>query len=655
MGMFEWIREHKRLMLGALVVLIFPSFVFWGISGYEQFIGDSGEVARVDGRPISREAYERAHREQLERARNALGASGSSIDLSVLDTPEFRQSVLDGLIHDVLLARLVEERRVVVSNLRLQDAIASISNLRKPDGRFDLEQYRALLAARGQSEVQFEEGLRADMARDAYLDALGASGFAPRAVALKLASAQQQQREIRQLLLPVDRYRKSIKATDEELAAYFAKHQQRYEEQAQADLEVLTLSLSALEASMQDDDAAIKAYYEQNQQRFGEPEQRRASHILLDLPAASDTKERELAREKVLAQARELVQSLRKGADFGALARQYSKDSGSASQGGDLGFFAREAMVRSFADAAFSLKAGDISDPVESEFGVHIIRLQEVRPGRVKPLEQVRGEIAAQFRRELAQKRFAELAESFSNIVYEQSDSLKPAADKFGLSITRLEGVRADGSLAKGAGAERVALSPRILRAAFAEDAIKQRRNTEALESAPGTLVSVRTDQYRAARIPALNEVRERVVGDHAEELAMAMAQKDGELLVRQINDAPADARALQAAGFSAVQRVARQRGAGLDPGSLNEVFRIPAEPGQKPRAAGLQVPGQGYRVLVLLSVVAADAGAVDAVSKAVAPQLASLEGGVMADAFVRALRSRVKVETFPTRLSAQR
>jgi peptidyl-prolyl cis-trans isomerase D len=200
-----------------------------------------------------------------------------------------------------------------------------------------------------------------------------------------------------------------------------------------------------------------------------------------------------------------------------------------------------------------------------------------------------------------------------------------------------------------------VALSPRILRAAFAEDTIKQRRNTEALESSPGTLVSLRVDQYRAARLPALNEVRERVVGDHAEELAMAMAQKEGELLVRQINEASGDVRTLPAAGFSPIQRVTRQRGAGLDAASLNEVFRIPAEPAQKPRAAGLQLPGQGYRVLVLMSVVAADAGSVEVVSKAVAPQLASLEGGAMADAFVRVLRSQVKVETFPNRLSAQR
>jgi len=655
MGMFDWIREHKRLMLGALVILIFPSFVFWGISGYDQFIGDSGELARVDGRPIAREVYERAHREQLDRMRTALGAGGQSLDIALLDTPEFRQSVLDGLIRDLLLTRLVEERRVRVSNLRLQDAIGSIANLRKPDGSFDLEQYKALLAARGQGEVQFEESLRADMARDAYLDALGASGFMPRAVSLRMASAQQQQREVRHLLLPAERYRPAITSTEEELSAYFSKHQQRYEEAAQADLEVVSLSLASVEASMQDDDAAIRGYYQQNPQRFGEPEQRRASHILLELPGAGDPKERERARDKVLAQASELVQLLRKGADFAALARQHSKDPGSASQGGDLGFFARETMVRSFADAAFGMKPGETSDPVESEFGVHIIRVHEVRPGKVKAFEQVRGEIAAQFRREAAQKRFAEYAESFSNLVYEQSDSLKPAAEKFGLSIVRYTGVRADGSMVQGAPDKRVPLPAKVLRAAFADDAVKQRRNTEALESAPGTLVSVRVEQYRPARIPSLGEVRDRVIADRSTELAMAMAQSEGESLVKRINEAPSTDRLLAEAGFSAVQRIARNRAVGLDATSIAEAFRIPADASRPQRAAGVPVAGQGYRVIVLQSVVAADAPTVEALGKALTPQLASLEGSAMADAFVRALRNKAAVETFPSRLSAQR
>lgn len=655
MGMFEWIREHKRLMLGALIVLIFPSFVFWGISGYEQFVGDSGEVARVDRWPISREAYERAHREQLDRMRQALGAGGQALDLGALDTPEFRQSVLDGLIHDRLLARLVEEKLIRVSNLRLQDAIATGVNLRKPDGTFDIDQYKALLAARGQSEVQFEEALRADMARDAYMEALGASGFVPRSVITSVASAQQQQRVIRHLLLPLERYRKAIQSTEEELSAYYAKHQQRYEEPAQADLEVLTLRLSAIEATVPDDEPTIRAYYQQNTQRFGEPEQRRASHILLELPSSADAKEREAAREKVLAQARELVLALRKGADFAALARQHSKDSGSAAQGGDLGFFGREAMVKSFADAAFALKTGEISEPVESEFGIHIIRVSELRPSKLKPYEQVRGEIATQFRKELAQKRFAELAESFSNMVYEQSDSLKPAAEKFGLAIVRYTGVRADGSLAQGSGEKKVPLASRVLSAAFGDEAVRQRRNTEALEAAPGTLVSVRVDQYQPARIPKLAEVRDRVAADRAQELAMGLAQAEGEALVKKINAGEVKDQGLQAAGFSALQRVVRNRGEGLDPASITEAFRIPADPTQRLRAGGLRVEGLGYRVIVLQSLIPADPASIEALSKAIAPQLASLDGNAMSNAFLRALRSKAEVETFPNRLSAQR
>ncbi|NCV41297.1 MAG: hypothetical protein EBW11_12195, partial [Betaproteobacteria bacterium] len=334
MGFFEWIRDHKRLMLGTLIVLIFPSFVFWGISGYEQFIGDGTHVAEVHGRPISRERFEAAHREQLDQLRRMASMRGQSVDVSILDNPAMREEVLDRLIQDALLQRHKLASRIYVSDLRLREEIGSIPNLRQPDGSFNLDQYKALLSSQGKSEFQFEQNLREELALRALPDALGSSGYLSNKVLNSIVAAQLEGREVRQRLFSAKTFRDQLKPTDEELEAFFKQEAKRFEQAALADVDLLTLSVKDLIASERVDAQAVKTFYDQNPQRFGEPEQRRASHILLELSGSAS----ESDRAKALDQAQSILRSIREGKDFAQLARQFSKDSGSAAQGGDLGF-----------------------------------------------------------------------------------------------------------------------------------------------------------------------------------------------------------------------------------------------------------------------------------------------------------------------------
>ncbi|NDB99622.1 MAG: hypothetical protein EBZ84_12280, partial [Betaproteobacteria bacterium] len=468
MGFFEWIRDHKRLMLGTLIVLIFPSFVFWGISGYEQFIGDGTHVAEVHGRPISRERFEAAHREQLDQLRRMASMRGQSVDVSILDNPAMREEVLDRLIQDALLQRHKLASRIYVSDLRLREEIGSIPNLRQPDGSFNLDQYKALLSSQGKSEFQFEQNLREELALRALPDALGSSGYLSNKVLNSIVAAQLEGREVRQRLFSAKTFRDQLKPTDEELEAFFKQEAKRFEQAALADVDLLTLSVKDLIASERVDAQAVKTFYDQNPQRFGEPEQRRASHILLELsPSASES-----AKAQAIEKAKSILESIKDGKDFASLARQWSKDSGSAAQGGDLGFFSREAMVKPFADAVFAMKPGTVSEPVMSEFGVHVIKLTEIRPSKLKPFEQVRSDIEQQMKQEQAQKRFAELAEVFSNTVYEQSDSLQPAANKINQKMLGLKGVHPDGrmSSAGSKSMQKAAIDPRVLRAVFSEE-----------------------------------------------------------------------------------------------------------------------------------------------------------------------------------------
>jgi len=663
MGFFEWIRDHKRLMLGTLIVLIFPSFVFWGISGYEQFIGDGTHVAEVHGRPISRERFEAAHREQLDQLRRMASMRGQSVDVSILDNPAMREEVLDRLIQDALLQRHKLASRIYVSDLRLREEIGSIPNLRQPDGSFNLDQYKALLSSQGKSEFQFEQNLREELALRALPDALGSSGYLSNKVLNSIVAAQLEGREVRQRLFSAKTFRDQLKPTDEELEAFFKQEAKRFEQAALADVDLLTLSVKDLIASERVDAQAVKTFYDQNPQRFGEPEQRRASHILLELSGSAS----ESDRAKALDQAQSILRSIREGKDFAQLARQFSKDSGSAAQGGDLGFFGRDAMVKAFADAVFALKAGELSEPVVSEFGVHIIKLTEIRVAKLKAFERVRGDIELQLKQETAQKRFAELAESFSNTVYEQSDSLEPAALKISRPVIALKSLRADGRLQTAAGepGEKAAIHPRVLAAVFSDESIRLRRNSDAIEVAPGVMVSARLRSYEPPKSPPLEAVRTAVAEAWKDQAAMARARTEGERWIETLRkqlvelDAakPSDPAILKNPllgtlfqGFSDPIVVSRGQPTVLDQDSLRAVFKLGFD--AKQRVSGVTVADQGFRVLVLESVLPHDEAQIKSAVPVVREQLASLEGRLLSDQYLKYLRAKSEVKTFPARIA---
>jgi peptidyl-prolyl cis-trans isomerase D len=660
MGLFEWIRDHKRLMLGALIVLIFPSFVFWG---YDQFMGDGTHVAEVHGRPIPRERFESAHREQLDQMRRVASMTGQAVDTATLDNPVLRQEVLDRLIQDALLQGQAIDRRIHVGDMRLREEIGSIPNLRQADGSFNLEQYKTLLAAQGKSEFQFEQSLRQELALRTLPDALGSSGFLPTPVLQSIVAAQLEKREIRQRLLTAKQFRDQVKPTPEQLEAFFKKESKRFEQSAYADVELLVLSAKDLVAGETADPEAVKTFYEQNPNRFGEPEQRRASHILFELSASAN----EAAKAQAIDQAKSVLVSIKEGKDFAALAKQLSKDSGSAAQGGDLGFFSRDAMVKPFADAVFAMKPGAISEPVVSEFGVHVIKLTDIRPAKLKPFEQVRGDIEQQMKQEKAQKRFAELAESFSNIVYEQSDSLQPAAKKINRQTQSFKGLRPDGRFQsnQAKAMEKADIDPRVLRAVFSEESIRSKRNTDAIEIAPGVLVSARLNQYQPPSSPPLDAVRDIVVEAWVVQAAMERAKLEGEKLIEALNKqlSSFDTSQLKSAelfknqaiqglmqSFSEPMLIGRGQPAGLDQASLVAAFKLGTQ--AKQRVGGLTVSDQGYRVIVLGAIIPAPEDQLKSSVPMIRDQLASLEGRLLSEQYLKYLRAQADVKTFPNRIA---
>lgn len=583
--MFESIRSHRRWLMFFMLVLIFPSFVFFGIQGYNRFVEGDNAVARIAGKPVSAQELEAAQRERMEQLRQMFG---DNFDAKLFDTPEARAATLEALLSERALALEAATEHVFVSEERLREVIATVPAFQR-DGRFDYERYKTLLAAQSLSERVFEQRVRDDLVRQTLLQAVADSTFFPKTVAERLLRIGEEQREVRELRFRPEDFAGRVKVTDEAIAAYYEANRREFETPESVKAEYVVLTLDDVAAQIAVPEAELKAYYEQNKAVYGQPEERRASHILLTAGEGGSASDKAGARRK----AEELLVQLRKNPnDFAKLAREFSKDPGSAAKGGDLGFFGRNMMVKPFEDAAFKLKPGEISDVVETDFGFHIIRVDEVKPATYKPFEAVRADIEREYRRQQAQKKFAEAAEQFTNTVYEQSDSLKPVADKLKLQIQTIDALTRDGVPSKP-GVPQI-FTPRLVQALFSDEAIKKRRNTEAIEVTPNAFVSARVVEHRPAAQRPLAEVRDQIRARVERQEAARLAREAGAAKLEALRKSPSDA------GFSTTRTVSRAAPEGLPPGALNAIMQAPAD--RLPAFVGAELDGGAYAVFQVLS-----------------------------------------------------
>ena len=560
--MFETVRTHRRFLMIFLTLLVFPSFVATGIYGYNRFMSAEEAVAKIGGEVISTQEFEAAHRERLDQVRQAVG---ENFDPAVFDTPAAREASLNSMLGDRALRREAVDSHVMIGADRLRQVIASVPAFQE-DGKFSYSRYKTVLGAQGMSEAMFEQRVREDLARQTLLDGVARSTIVPSVMSERLATLVQETRTVRERRFRPEDFVARVNVGDDAIKGYYEANRAQFETKESIDVQLLALTLDDVARQISVPPAELQSYYEQNKASFTEPEQRRASHILLTVGEGGSAKDKDGARKL----AQELLARIKaRPDDFAKLAQEYSKDPGSAAKGGDLGFFGRGMMVKPFEEAAFGLKPGDTSDIVESEFGLHLIRVSEVKGGAIAPFEQVKGKIEATFRQQQAQKKFAESAEQFTNIVYEQSDSLQPAADKLGLKIQTIANVTRDGV---PRGAPGAALLPAAaVQALFADDALGKKRNIAAVEAGGGTLVSARVVEHRPARLRPLEEVspqiRERLVREQAVRLAREAAAAAAEALRKT----PAEA------GFSPPRTVSRGQGEGMSPDALREVMRVPA------------------------------------------------------------------------------
>ena len=624
--MFDLFRKHTRVLQFVLVLLIFPSFVFFGVQGYSKFTeGGNATVGHVDGRAITQQEWDAAHRDQVERIRR----QNPGADAKLLDSPEIKRLALDGVVRERVMLAAADKLHLVTTDDRLQRLFASdpqFAFLRNPDGSVNKD----VLAAQGMSSDLFAQRLRQDLSVRQVVQGIGGSGFAPASVTGAALDAMFQQREVQVQRFDPKDYLAKVSPTEADIEKYYKDPANAAQFQApeQAGIEYVELDLESMKKGITVPEEDLRKYYAENAKRYTVPEERRASHILIKADKAAPAAEREKAKAKAEAL---LAQLTKNPSAFAELARKNSEDPGSAAQGGDLDFFARGAMVKSFDDSVFALKPGAMSGVVESDFGYHIIQLTAVRGGETKPFEAVRAELEDEVRKQLAQKKFSEAAVEFTNLVYEQPDSLKPAADKFKLEVKKATGV----TRSAAPGATGPLANPKFLDALFGNDAIRNKRNTEAIETGPSQLVSGRIVQYAPARLLPLadvsTKVRERVVAAQA----AAGARKDGEARLAALKLAP------QTVLDAPAQVVSRAQAKDMPRAVLDAVLR--AASSSLPTFIGVDLGEQGYAVARLVKVLGRDPIASDTMQAQT--QYLQAWSAAETQAYYNALKSRFKVD----------
>jgi peptidyl-prolyl cis-trans isomerase D len=604
--------------------LIIP-FGLFGVEQYLQRPAGGDAIASVGRQGISQYEFDQALRQQGEVYRQQFG---NNFDPAIMENPEIRRAVLERLVSERLIAIGSQTAGVKVPDRQLAERIAG-EPFFQVDGRFSKQRYEEIAKSQGLTAPGLDERLRSDYRQQQFRDSIAETAFVPKSTLDSFIRLSEQTREVSVVNLTPDAYLAKVKVTPEQVKAYYDAHPNEFTDPERARVEYIELSLDSLAAKAQVPPEEIQRAYEEGMQRnqWGKAEERQASHILVTASPEAPEAEKQAARTKAEA----LAEQVRKApARFAEIARKESQDPGSAAQGGDLGFFARGSMVKPFEDAVFAAKKGDIVGPVASEFGFHVIRVTEIRPAQVRSLADATPELEAALKKQMAQSKFAASAEQFSNMVYEQSSSLKPAAEALNLAV------QTSVWITKGAPSGPPALSsPKIMAEIFSDNAIKAKRNTSAVEVAPNMLVSARVIEHKPAELRPLDAVRADLERKIQRDEAVKLARAEGEAKLK-------DLQAGKDAGvkWPAPLAVNRQKPGGLFPQVLDRAFRADAR--KLPAVAGVETP-MGYS-LVRVTKVTEPERIDNAQRQALGSQLQQAVAVQELEATLSSLRNRVGV-----------
>ncbi len=600
--MLEAIRKHAHGWLAkAILGLIAVTFALFGIESYMSGDRSGGLAAEVGKAGVSRDELTREIQAQTDRMREALGPG---FDPAVAETAAFRSKVLDSLIERKALLQEAQARKIFTPDAYVAAVLGQIPAFQE-DGKFSQKRYEAVLRQNGRTPAAFENELRQSFMLEIMSSPVVHATFPSVTTLQQMARLVAQQREVSWVDLPASVVASRVKVEAADVEREYQAKKAEYTLPEQIRVEYVELDAAETAAAIEVSEREVADFYAANASRFGQPEQRSASHILV----AADKNADAATRAKAKAKAEALFATLQKSPTrFAELARAESQDPGSAAQDGSLGSFGRGMMVKPFEDAVFAMKPNEIRGPVESDFGYHIIRLDGIQAAQAAPLAEVRGAIVDELRKQQAQKRFAGLAENFSNLVYENASSLDPAAKAAGTSVRQSDWMSAKS-------APPPFNHPALVEALFTKESVASRQNTEAIEVKPGTLVAARVIDHRPARLRPLAEVAPEIEARLRAGQTARLLAEDGAARIKALEGGEEPGMA-----WSAFKVMGRQPSPELDEAGVKTAFRM--KTGVLPAYAGYTRPDGAYRILRVSRVL--DAPEVD-------PQLrASIEAGLV-------------------------
>jgi peptidyl-prolyl cis-trans isomerase D len=626
--MYDFLYKRKRVVQVILALITLP-FAFFGVDYYFHSGGDrAGEVATVGGTRITQAEFDNTLREQQDRMRQTLG---QNFDPAVFDDPEVRYSLLDGLIGEKLLQEQARRGRFSVSDEQLRQFISEIPAFQE-GGKFSQARYEQLLAMQNppKSPIEFARDIRRGLMLGPVQESITGGNIVARTNVERYLGLLDQQREAAVSAINADAYLKDVKIDDASVRAFYDANPAAFQVPEEVKLEYVTLSPDTLGAQIALDPAEVRKQYDDNARLYGKAEEREAAHILIAVKPEASEEEKANAKKK----AADIAAQARKNpAQFGELAKKLSQDPGSAAQGGDLGFFARDgSMVKPFEDAVFSMKAGEIADPVQTDFGWHVIKLIAIRPAMLQSFDEVKAQIEQDLKRQKASRKFAEAAEQLQNLVYEQADSLQPVAKALNLPV------QSTPPLSRAQVQALAQNNVKFVQAIFSPDSLQAKRNTEPIEVAPSTLMTGRVIEYKPASPRPFDEVKGEIRRQLERKAASELAQVAGKAKLALLQQG-------KEAGLTfgkAATLTRNQPQPSYPPVALAMIFqadatKLPAYAGSVNERGGYSI----YRIERVITPAAPDAARLTALSNRVGEQM----GRELSAAYVASLKAKADVK----------
>ncbi|HEX3897239.1 MAG TPA: SurA N-terminal domain-containing protein [Rudaea sp.] len=622
-----------KIVLGIIVI------VFGGFFGTQQFMSSrtATYVADVDGHEISQQEFRErwdAFRSQIQRM------YGQQMDMTAIDTPERKREVLEQMINEQLILNADEKLGAAVPRAAVQSEIASYPAF-QVDGKFSQDQYRQLLAQQRRSPAEFADIVRRELELRQMDSQLSASAFVTDADVNNYVRLRDQTRDFR--FLKIEKPSAAdVKIADTDIDAYYKAHASEFMTPEKISLDYVELDASKMKVATSVDDETLKKLYEDQKSRFVTSEQRLASHILVKVDKNADAD----AQKAALAKAEGIAKEAKSGKDFAALAKADSDDLGSKSQGGDLGWLEKGVTDPAFESALFAMKKGDISDPVKSDEGYHIIDLRDVKAEKVKPYAEVKNELSSKYLEGERERQYSDVSGKLTDAVYQDPTSLDAAAKQLDLPVQKT-------GLFARTGGEGIAANPAVLKAAFSGSVLAEGNASDPIEIGPSHIVVVRVDQHEKSEPKPIDQVRDDIRKTLTNQQIAKAAHERADTLYARFNKGESlDKIADELKSKAQDEKEIGRNAANLDRKLVDSVFKLDRPQDGKTVNGETALADDNYVLIALTAVKDGDASKLDAKTREAARNtLRQSMGALAVRGYVDSLRKNAKVEVAEDRL----